>query len=94
MTSLRPRYLTVFAPAVLSFGAAAATEQGAGIASLVIPVFGVAARAADPTGGPFAAAGAVLATAPVVLLTVPGCGNASAGSRAGGLRAARRRVSV
>src|ERR1700759_4469068 len=27
--------------AVLSFGAAAATEQGTGIASLVIPVFGV-----------------------------------------------------
>ncbi|HTT31142.1 MAG TPA: MFS transporter [Solirubrobacteraceae bacterium] len=32
------------------------------------PVVGLAARAADPTGGLFAAAGAVLATAPVALL--------------------------
>jgi MFS family permease len=32
------------------------------------PIVGVAARAADPTGGLFAAAGAVLATAPVALL--------------------------
>jgi MFS family permease len=32
------------------------------------PIVGVAARAADPTGGLFAAAGAVLATAPVTLL--------------------------
>ncbi len=32
------------------------------------PAVGVAARAADPTGGLFAAAGAVLATAPVALL--------------------------
>jgi predicted MFS family arabinose efflux permease len=31
------------------------------------PIVGVAARAADPTGGLFAAAGAVLATAPVAL---------------------------
>jgi MFS family permease len=33
------------------------------------PIVGLAARAADPTGGLFAAAGAVLATAPVALLT-------------------------
>ena len=32
------------------------------------PIVGLAARAADPTGGLFAAAGAVLATAPVALL--------------------------
>ena len=35
------------------------------------PVVGLAAHAADPTGGLFAAAGAVLATAPVALLTRP-----------------------
>jgi hypothetical protein len=35
------------------------------------PVVGLAARAADPTGGLFAAAGAVLATAPVALLARP-----------------------
>ena len=33
------------------------------------PIVGLAARAADPTGGLIAAAGAVLATAPVALLT-------------------------
>jgi MFS family permease len=33
------------------------------------PIIGLAARAADPTGGLIAAAGAVLATAPVALLT-------------------------
>ncbi len=36
------------------------------------PIVGVAARAADPTGGLFAAAGAVLATAPVALLARAG----------------------
>ena len=35
------------------------------------PVVGLAAHAADPTGGLFAAAGAVLATAPVALLARP-----------------------
>jgi MFS family permease len=35
------------------------------------PAVGLAAHAADPTGGLFAAAGAVLATAPVALLTRP-----------------------
>jgi hypothetical protein len=33
------------------------------------PIVGLAARAADPTGGLIAAAGAVLATAPVALVT-------------------------
>ncbi|HUA04560.1 MAG TPA: MFS transporter [Solirubrobacteraceae bacterium] len=40
-------------------------DAGVGIGG---PVVGLAARAADPTGGLFAAAGAVLATAPVALL--------------------------
>jgi MFS family permease len=35
------------------------------------PAVGLAARAADPTGALFAAAGAVLATAPVALLSLP-----------------------
>ena len=35
------------------------------------PAVGLAAHAADPTGGLFAAAGAVLATAPVALLALP-----------------------
>ena len=38
------------------------------------PAIGLAARAADPTGGLFAAAGAVLLTAPVALLARPALG--------------------
>ncbi len=40
------------------------------------PAIGLAAHAADPTGGLFAAAGAVLATAPVALLARPSRGRA------------------
>ena len=40
------------------------------------PAVGLAAHAADPTGGLFAAAGAVLATAPVALLARPSRGRA------------------
>jgi hypothetical protein len=80
VSSFQPRYLTVLATAVLCYAALGAVlgilpdyvhSLGGGPVLVGFaggPAVGAAARAADATGALFAAAGAVLAAAPMALL--------------------------